>query len=87
MANLKKMFFTLLALTFLTGSVMITGCGGGMTEEQWMELQDLDAKIQQLQNDKGNKENDKKKIQSQITKKDDALKQLQKDIELIKNCK
>jgi len=86
MANLKKMFLMLVTVAFLAGA-FLTGCGGGIDEEQWQELQDLDAKIQQLQSDKSNKENDKKKIQSQINQKDDQLKKLQKDIDLIKNCK
>lgn len=86
MANLKKMFLVLVTVTFLAGTAFI-GCGGGIDEEQWQELQDLDAKIQQLQNDKSNKENDKNKIQSQINQKDDQLKKIQKDIDLIKNCK
>lgn len=86
MANLKKMFLMLVTVAFLAGSAL-TGCGGGIDEEQWLELQDLDAKIQQLQNDKSNKENDVKKIQSQINQKDDQLKKIQKDIDLVKNCK
>lgn len=87
MARLKKMSLILLCSAFIAGSVFITGCNGGITKEQWDELQSLKAQVQSLENEKATKEAEKKKIEQQIKQKDDQLNKLQKDIETLKNCK
>lgn len=74
----------LVASAFITGLV---GCGGGISEEQWNELQTLKQKVQQLESDKAAKENEKKRIQNAINEKDNKLKQLQADIQKLKDCK
>jgi peptidoglycan hydrolase CwlO-like protein len=87
MAKFKKMSLIILASAFISGSVMLTGCGGGISEEQYRELQDLQAQVDQLQKDKSALEAGKSSIQKQIQDKDAKLKNLQKDIDMLKNCK
>ncbi len=86
MARLKKMSLILLCSAFISG-LFLTGCGGGITQEQWNELQNLKEQIKSLENEKATKEGEKKKIEGQIKQKDDQLNKLQKDIETLKNCK
>lgn len=81
------MSLIILASAFISGSVMLTGCGGGISEEQYRELQDLQAQVDQLQKDKSAKESEKSGIQKQISDKEAKLKNLQKDIDMLKNCK
>lgn len=81
------MSLIILASAFISGSVMLTGCGGGISEEQYRELQDLQAQVDQLQKDKSALESGKSSIQNQIKDKDAKLKNLQKDIDMLKNCK
>lgn len=87
MAKFKKMSLIILASAFISGSVMLTGCGGGISEEQYRELQDLQAQVDQLQKDKSALESGKSSVQNQIKDKDAKLKNLQKDIDMLKNCK
>lgn len=86
MARLKSMLFLLIASAFVSG-LLLSGCGGGISKEQWDELQTLKGKVSQLETDKANKENEKKRIQNAINEKDNKLKQLQADIQKLKDCK
>jgi septal ring factor EnvC (AmiA/AmiB activator) len=87
MAKLNKLFIITLTSAFIAGTAMFTGCGGGISQEQWQELQDLDAQIKQLESDKSNKEAQRDKLKKEIADKDAKIKSMAKDIETIKNCK
>jgi outer membrane murein-binding lipoprotein Lpp len=86
MAKFKSMLMLLVVSAFVSG-VLLTGCGGGISEEQWNELQTLKAKVSQLEADKAAKENEKKRVQNAINEKDSKLKTLQADIQKLKDCK
>lgn len=85
MAKIKNMFFVLLTFAFLTG--LIAGCGGGVSEEQLQQLNDLKAEVESLQSQVNAKESEKSQLQKQIADKDAKIKDFQKQMEAAKNCK
>lgn len=46
MAKTKNLLFVLLAALMMTGSVVITGCSSGPSEEQMQQLNDLKAEVE-----------------------------------------
>jgi len=86
MAKFKRMFFVLLIGAFLSGSVMITGCGGGVDEEQMAALNNLKAEVESLQGQVKAKEDEKASLQKQISDKDAKLKKCNDDMAKTKSC-
>ncbi len=86
MAKLRNMFFLVLTFAFLSG--LIVGCGGGVSEEQMKQLNDLKAEVESLQSQVSAKESEKAQLQKQIADKDAKIKDFQKQTEQAKaNCK
>jgi septal ring factor EnvC (AmiA/AmiB activator) len=81
MAKIKNMFFILLAAAFISGMV---GCGGGVSEEQMQQLNDLKAEVESLQSQVNAKQDEKSQLQKQIADKDAKIKQYQNDIASVK---
>jgi len=87
MANLKRMFLILIVTAFVSGSVMFSGCGGGISDEQKEELAKLQNEVASLEKDVDAKKAEKSRLESDLKKKEDDLKKKQDDINKIKNCK
>jgi outer membrane murein-binding lipoprotein Lpp len=87
MAKFKKMFLALLIVTMFSGSVLIVGCGGGVSEEEMKQLNDLKAEVEKLQGDVNKLESEKADLQKQIAKQDEMVKNYQKMTDAVKNCK
>ncbi len=86
MARIKNMFFVLLTVAFLSG--LIAGCGGGVSEEQLKQLNDLKAEVESLQSQVNAKEGERSSLLKQIADKDAKIKDFQKQTEQAKaNCK
>lgn len=86
MARIKNMFFVLLTVAFLSG--LIAGCGGGVSEEQLKQLNDLKAEVESLQSQVNAKEGEKSSLQKQIADKDAKIKDFQKQMDAARaNCK
>jgi cell division septum initiation protein DivIVA len=81
------MFLALLIVTMFTGSVVIVGCGGGVSEEEMKQLNDLKAEVEKLQGDVNKLESEKADLQKQIAKQDEMVKNYQKMTDAIRNCK
>jgi len=84
MAKVRNMFFVLLTFAFLSG--IIAGCGGGVSEEQMKQLNDLKAEVESLQSQVNAKDSEKSAILKQIADKDAKIKDFQKQTEAAKNC-
>jgi outer membrane murein-binding lipoprotein Lpp len=87
MAKFKKMFLALLIVTMFSGSVLIVGCGGGVSEEEMKQLNDLKAEVEKLQGDVNKLESEKADLQKQIAKQDEMVKNYQKMTDAVRNCK
>ncbi|MGH2574749.1 MAG: hypothetical protein ACRDFC_03510 [Ignavibacteria bacterium] len=86
MAQMKRMFFMLLAASVLSGSAMFIGCGGGVDEEQMQALNNLKAEVESLQSQVKAKEDEKASLQKQISDKDAKLKKCNDDMAKTKSC-
>ncbi len=87
MANRKNLFFSLIIAAFISGSVFMTGCGGGVSEEQMQQLNDLRAEVESLQSQVNAKQNEKSQLERQIADKDAKIKQYLNDIAAVqKRC-
>ena len=85
MAKVKNMFFILLASAFITG--MVAGCGGGPSEEEMQQLNDLKAEVESLQAQVNSKQDEKSQLQKQIADKDAKIKKYLDDIAAVqKRC-
>ena len=84
MANRKNLFLTLIIAAFISGSVFMTGCGGGVSEEQMQQLNDLRAEVESLQSQVNAKQNEKSQLERQIADKDAKIKQYLNDIAAVK---
>jgi septal ring factor EnvC (AmiA/AmiB activator) len=78
MAKFKTLFFVLLTAAFLSG------CGGGVSEEQMQQLNDLKAEVESLQSQVNQKNDEKSQLQKQIADKDAKIKSYQNDIDAVK---
>lgn len=78
MAKIKSMFLVLLTAAF------IAGCGGGVSEEQLQQLNDLKAEVESLQSQVNSKQDEKAQLQKQIADKDAKIKSYQNDIDAVK---
>ena len=85
MANRKNLFLTLIIAAFISGSVFMTGCGGGVSEEQMQQLNDLRAEVESLQSQVNAKQNEKSQLERQIADKDAKIKQYLNDIAAVKS--
>jgi peptidoglycan hydrolase CwlO-like protein len=81
------MFLILLTVALFSGSVVLVGCGGGVSEEQMKQLNDLKAEVAKLQGDVSKLEGEKADLQKQIAKQDEAIKNFNKMADAVKNCK
>lgn len=87
MANRKNLFFSLIIAAFISGSVFMTGCGGGVSEEQMQQLNDLRAEVESLQSQVNAKQDEKSQLERQIADKDAKIKQYLNDIAAVqKRC-
>ena len=87
MANRKNLFLTLIIAAFISGSVFMTGCGGGVSEEQMQQLNDLRAEVESLQSQVNAKQDEKSQLERQIADKDAKIKQYLNDIAAVqKRC-
>jgi|YNPBryBLVA2012_1023415.scaffolds.fasta_scaffold119723_1 septal ring factor EnvC (AmiA/AmiB activator) len=85
MANIKKMFITLVTFAFISGSLLV-GCGG-LSDEELAELKSLEDQVAALKDDVKKMEDKKADLQKQIQQKDNEIKAKQKLIDAVKNCK
>lgn len=84
MAKVRNMFFVLLTFAFLSG--LVVGCGGGVSEEQMKQLNDLKAEVESLQSQVNAKDSEKSAILKQIADKDAKIKDFQRQTDAAKNC-
>lgn len=85
MAKLKNMFFILLAAAFITG--MVAGCGGGPSEEEMQQLNDLKAEVESLQAQVNAKQDEKSQLQKQISDKEAKIQKFIDDVAAVqKRC-
>jgi septal ring factor EnvC (AmiA/AmiB activator) len=65
----------------------MVGCGGGVSEEQMQQLNDLKAEVESLQSQVNAKQDEKSQLQKQIADKDAKIKQYLDDIAAVqKRC-
>jgi septal ring factor EnvC (AmiA/AmiB activator) len=65
----------------------MTGCGGGVSEEQMQQLNDLRAEVESLQSQVNAKQDEKSQLERQIADKDAKIKQYMNDIAAVqKRC-
>ena len=65
----------------------MTGCGGGVSEEQMQQLNDLRAEVESLQSQVNAKQDEKSQLERQIADKDAKIKQYLNDIAAVqKRC-
>jgi cell division septum initiation protein DivIVA len=67
--------------------ILIVGCGGGVSEEEMKQLNDLKAEVEKLQGDVNKLESEKADLQKQIAKQDEMVKNYQKMTDAVRNCK
>ena len=80
------MFFVLLTVAFLSG--LVAGCGGGVSEEQLKQLNDLKAEVESLQSQVNAKESERNALIKQVADKDAKIKDLQNQtVQAKANCK
>lgn len=84
MAKVRNMFFVLLTFAFLSG--IIAGCGGGVSEEQMKQLNDLKAEVESVQSQVNAKESERNAILKQIVDKETKIGDYKKQTEAAKNC-
>lgn len=84
MAKLKRMFFMMLAVAFMSGLLM--SCGGGVDEEQMQALNNLKAEVESLQSQVKAKEDEKASLQKQVSDKDAKLKKCLDDMAKTTSC-
>ncbi|MBN8568694.1 MAG: hypothetical protein J0M18_03600 [Ignavibacteria bacterium] len=84
MAKTKNLLFVLLAALMMTGSVVITGCSSGPSEEQMQQLNDLKAEVESLSSQVSSKNDEKSSLQRQIADKDSKIKQYMNDMDAVK---
>lgn len=75
MAKLKNMFFILLTFLVLTGSTLLVGCGGGVSEEQMQQLNDLKAEVDALQSQVNARNDERSNLQKQIADQEAQIKE------------
>ena len=80
MAKSKNLFLSLLLAAFISGTMFLTGCGGGVSEEQMQQLNDLRAEVESLQSQVNAKQDEKSQLERQIADKDAKIKQYLNDI-------
>ena len=80
MAKSKNLFLSLLIAAFISGTMFMTGCGGGVSEEQMQQLNDLRAEVESLQSQVNAKQDEKSQLERQIADKDAKIKQYLNDI-------
>lgn len=86
MAKLKRMFFILLAVSMMSGSALLIGCGGGVDEEQMQALNNLKAEVESLRSQVNAKNDEKASLQKQISDKQAKLKKCQDDMAKVRAC-
>jgi outer membrane murein-binding lipoprotein Lpp len=87
MAKFKKLYLALLIATLFSGSALLFGCGGGVSDEEKKQLNDLKAEVEKLQGDVNKLESEKADLQKQIAKQDEMVKNYQKMTDAVRNCK
>ena len=87
MAKSKNLFTSLLIAAFISGTMFMTGCGGGVSEEQMQQLNDLRAEVESLQSQVNAKQDEKSQLERQIADKDAKIRQYLNDIAAVqKRC-
>jgi septal ring factor EnvC (AmiA/AmiB activator) len=84
MAKSKNLFMILLTALMLTGSVVMTGCGGGVSEEQMQQLNDLRAEVESLQSQVNARQDEKSSLERQVADRDAKIRQYLSDIDAVK---
>jgi septal ring factor EnvC (AmiA/AmiB activator) len=85
MAKSKNLFLSLLIAAFISGTMFMTGCGGGVSEEQMQQLNDLRAEVESLQSQVNAKQDEKSQLERQIADKDAKIKQYLNDIAAVQS--
>ncbi|KAA0207454.1 MAG: hypothetical protein EDM69_09920, partial [Chlorobiota bacterium] len=81
MKNLKSVSLALFMALMLAGSTFLVGCGGGVSEEQMQQLNDLKAEVESLQSQVNAKQNEKSQLERQVADKDAKIRQYLNDID------
>lgn len=84
MAKSKNMFMALFMAVLFAGSTFLVGCGGGVSEEQMQQLNDLKAEVESLQSQVNAKQNEKSQLERQVADKDAKIRQYLNDIAAVK---
>ncbi|KXK04117.1 MAG: hypothetical protein WBP57_02620 [Ignavibacteria bacterium] len=84
MKNLKSVSLALFMALMLAGSTFLVGCGGGVSEEQMQQLNDLKAEVESLQSQVNAKQNEKSQLERQVADKDAKIRQYLNDIDAVK---
>jgi septal ring factor EnvC (AmiA/AmiB activator) len=84
MAKSKNLFMILLTAVLLSGSALLTGCGGGVSEEQMQQLNDLRAEVESLQSQVNAKQDEKSSLERQVADRDAKIRQYLNDIDAVK---
>jgi outer membrane murein-binding lipoprotein Lpp len=74
MAKTKKLFAMFFVAALFSGSVLITGCGGGPSPEQMQQLNDLRAEVESLQSQVNDAQNQKSQLARQVADKEAKVK-------------
>lgn len=85
MSRFKQIFYILLTFAFMSG--IFIGCGGGVSEEEMKQLNDLKAEVEKLQGDVNKLESEKSDLQKQIASQDQKIKDFNSKADAVKNCK
>jgi septal ring factor EnvC (AmiA/AmiB activator) len=81
MTKAKNLFFTLLAAVMISG---LSGCGGGVTEEQMQMLFDCRAEVESLQSQVNARQDERASLQRQIADRDSRIRQFQTDLTAVR---
>jgi septal ring factor EnvC (AmiA/AmiB activator) len=84
MTKIKNLFFVLLTAVLFSGSVLISGCGGGVTEEQMQMLFDCRAEVESLQSQVNARQDERASLQRQIADRDSQIRQFQNDLNAVR---
>jgi len=87
MAKMRNLFFVLLTFAMMAGSTFLVGCGGGVSDEQIQQLNDLKAEVDALQSQVNAKLDEKSDLQKQVADSEAKAKEWQGISDAVKrNC-
>lgn len=83
MKHYRSITLSLFMALLFAGSTFLVGCGGGVSEEQMQQLNDLKAEVESLQSQVNAKQNEKSQLERQVADKDAKIRQYLNDISAV----